>query len=70
MLTLILYLVVILVVAGFVVWLVESAPFISPSVKPVIRWVVLALCGLFAVVVLLQLFGVATPFGPVVVRGR
>jgi len=45
-------LVVILLVVGVLVWLVESAPFVSASVKPIIRWVIIAVVILW----LLSLF--------------
>lgn len=45
-------LVVILLVIGVLLWAVESAPFISASVKPIIRWVII----LFVVVWLLTVF--------------
>lgn len=45
-------LVVILLVVGVVLWLVESAPFVSSSMKPIIRWVIIAVVILW----LLSLF--------------
>ena len=57
MLTLIVYVIVALVVAGLVVWLVDSFP-ISPPFKLAIRvLVILALC-----IWLLSLIGVIGPF--------
>jgi len=44
-------LVVILIVIGIVLWLVETAPFISASFKPVIRWVIIAVVVLWLVAV-------------------
>lgn len=35
-------LVVILFVVGVLVWLIEQAPFVSPTMKPIIRWVIIA----------------------------
>ena len=35
-------LVVVLLVVGVLVWLVEQAPFVSATVKPIIRWVIIA----------------------------
>jgi len=35
-------LLIVLVVVGILVWLVEQAPFISPTMKPIIRWVMIA----------------------------
>lgn len=35
-------LLIVLVAVGALVWLVEQAPFISPSMKPIIRWVMIA----------------------------
>jgi len=40
-------LIVILLVVGVLVWLVEQAPFVSPTVKPIIRWVILAVVVLW-----------------------
>jgi len=40
-------LVVILLVVGVILWLVESAPFVSASMKPIIRWVILAVVVLW-----------------------
>lgn len=45
-------LVVVLLVVGVILWLVESAPFVSASMKPVIRWVIIAVVVLW----LLSLF--------------
>lgn len=44
-------LVVILLIVGVLVWLVETAPFVSPSVKPVIRWVIIAVVVLWLLTV-------------------
>jgi hypothetical protein len=46
------HLVVILLVVGVLVWLVEQAPFVSATVKPIIRWVIIAVVVLW----LLSLF--------------
>lgn len=46
-------LVVILLVVGVLVWLVEQAPFVSASVKPIIRWVILAVVVLWLLTVFL-----------------
>jgi hypothetical protein len=35
-------LVVLLLVVGVLLWLVETAPFVSVSIKPIIRWVIIA----------------------------
>jgi hypothetical protein len=40
-------LVVILLVVGVILWLVESAPFVSASMKPIIRWVIIAVVVLW-----------------------
>lgn len=48
----------VLLVVGFVVWLVESAPFVSDALKPVIRWCAIAIGGLFAIKLLLEMFGI------------
>jgi hypothetical protein len=45
-------LVVVLLVVGVLVWLVEQAPFVSASVKPIIRWIIIAVVVLW----LLSLF--------------
>lgn len=45
-------LVVILLVVGVLVWLIEQAPFVSASIKPLIRWVIIAVVILW----LLSLF--------------
>ena len=42
-------LVVMLIVVGILIWLVETAPFISASVKPLIRWVIIAVVLLWLV---------------------
>lgn len=69
-----LYIVVALVIAAFLLWIVESAPFISATLKPLIRWVVIVLCALFVIGLLLNLLGVvdlSVPLGrphPVHVR--
>lgn len=60
-----LYLILTLVIGGFILWVIESAPFISATVKPFIRWVAYVMIGLFCIAVLLQFFGVASPFGRV-----
>jgi len=40
-------LVVVLIVVGVLMWLVEQAPFVSASVKPIIRWVIIAVVVLW-----------------------
>lgn len=45
-------LVVILLVVGVLLWLVEQAPFVSATMKPIIRWVII----LFVVVWLISVF--------------
>jgi hypothetical protein len=45
-------LVVVLLVVGVLLWLVESAPFVSASIKPIIRWIIIAVVVLW----LLSLF--------------
>jgi hypothetical protein len=37
-----LQLVIILCIVGALVWLIETAPFISESMKPIIRWLIIA----------------------------
>jgi hypothetical protein len=43
------HLVVILLVVGVVLWLVETAPFVSATMKPIIRWVIVAVVVLWLV---------------------
>lgn len=45
-------LVVILLVVGVLLWLVETAPFVSATMKPIIRWIIIAVVVLW----LLSLF--------------
>ena len=40
-------LVVILLVIGVLLWLVETAPFVSATIKPIIRWVIIAVVVLW-----------------------
>jgi hypothetical protein len=42
-------LVMILLAVGAVIWLVEMAPFISATMKPIIRWVILAIVVLWLI---------------------
>lgn len=56
MLTFAIYLVVTLIVIGFLLWIVQSAPFISADVKPIIRWVVILLCGIWLIMLMLSFF--------------
>ena len=44
-----LQLVMILLAIGAVLWLVESAPFISATMKPIIRWVIVAITLLWLI---------------------
>ena len=46
-------LVIILLVVGLLMWLVEQAPFISVTMKPIIRWVILALVVLWLISIFL-----------------
>jgi hypothetical protein len=39
----------ILLAVGAVIWLVEMAPFISATMKPIIRWVILAIVVLWLI---------------------
>ncbi len=43
------HLVLLLLVIGVVLWLVEQAPFVSDSFKPIIRWVIIAFTLLWLV---------------------
>jgi len=45
------HLVVILLVIGALLWIVEQAPFVSASVKPIIRWVIVAVVILWLLTV-------------------
>lgn len=65
MVQLLVWFVVLLAVFGFVVWAVENAPFISPTVKPFIRWAVIVIAGLCTIYLLLSLLGVVSG-GPIV----
>ena len=40
-------LVAVLLIVGALLWLVEQAPFVSPSMKPIIRWVIIAVVVLW-----------------------
>lgn len=40
-------LVVILLIIGVLLWVVESAPFVSATIKPIIRWVILVVVVLW-----------------------
>jgi len=42
-------LVAILLVIGALIWLVETAPFVSASMKPIIRWVIIAVVVLWLI---------------------
>lgn len=44
----------VLVLLGVLLWIIQSAPFISGSMKPIITWVVIAVVALWLVT---QLFG-------------
>lgn len=46
-------LVVILMVVGVLLWLVEQAPFVSAAIKPIIRWVIVAVVLLWLISVFL-----------------
>jgi len=39
----------ILLAVGAVMWLIETAPFISATMKPIIRWVIVAVVVLWLV---------------------
>jgi hypothetical protein len=66
LLTFALYLIVALIIAGFILWALDAAPFIAPTVKPWIRWVVIVVIGVFCIALLLQLLGMS--FGNIRVR--
>lgn len=40
-------LVVVLLVVGVLLWIIEQAPFVSATIKPVIRWVVIVVVVLW-----------------------
>ncbi len=42
-------LVIILLVVGVLLWLIETAPFVSASIKPIIRWIIIAVVVLWLV---------------------
>jgi hypothetical protein len=42
-------LLVILIAVGIVLWLVDTAPFVSATMKPIIRWVVVAVVLLWLI---------------------
>lgn len=44
-------LVVVLLVVGVLLWLIEQAPFVSATVKPIIRWVIIAVVVLWLLLV-------------------
>jgi len=44
-------LVVILLIVGVLLWLVEQAPFVSTTIKPIIRWIVLVVVLLWLLTV-------------------
>jgi hypothetical protein len=41
------HLVIVLLIVGVLLWITEQAPFVSASVKPIIRWVVIAVVVLW-----------------------
>ena len=53
-------LVVILLVVGVILYMVESAPFVSATMKPIIRWVIIA----FVLIWLITLFVGDVPILP------
>ena len=53
-------LVIILLVVGVLLWLVESAPFVSVTMKPIIRWVVIAVVVLWLISIFLGDIRVST----------
>lgn len=59
MISILLQLLIPLVVMGVVVYLVDTASFISESVKPVIRWSAIAIGAVLALQVLLRLIPAA-----------
>ena len=42
-------LVIILLVVGILLWLIETAPFASASMKPIIRWIIIAVVLLWII---------------------
>lgn len=50
-----------LLLIGFVVWVIESAPFISETIKPFIRWGAIVIGGLFLIKLLFGLFNLEVP---------
>ncbi len=49
---------VVLVIIGFVVWVADSAPFISPTVKPFIHWGAIAVGGFYVLKLVLDMLHV------------
>ena len=49
-----------LLAIGFVMWVINKAPFIDASVKPFISWAALAICGF---VLLWLLYGLVSGHG-------
>ena len=47
MLEYVIYILVVLVLAGFILWAIGRAPFIDAEIKGYIHWVVIVLAGLF-----------------------
>lgn len=45
-----------LLLAGFLLWVVKTAPFVDDAVKPIATWIVIVLVGLWLIV---NIFGIA-----------
>lgn len=66
MLSLLVWVLVVLVVVGFLLWVVESAPFISATMKPMLRWLLIVVAGFICIALLLKLVGVVNfPLGAI-----
>jgi hypothetical protein len=62
MLSLLLYLVGVLLIAGLVLWAVDTAPFLKTSpIRPMIHWLVVVVAVIICVAVLLNFLGVRMP---------
>lgn len=62
------WLFVVAMIAGIVLWLISIAPFIPPPIKQFLTFAIYAICAIFLIAFLLSLVGmVANPF-PVIGR--
>ena len=55
-------LIIVGIIAGLLYWLASKAPFLPEPFKPIIMWVILAICVIFLIAyVLLPLIGAGYP---------